>query len=72
MKFFLENFSEILEDTQIDSLFLDTEFKNLDEWDSMTMLMLISVFDEKYGVEVSASEINKLNTLSELYLLTKK
>jgi len=72
MKFFLENFSEILEDTQIDSLFLDTEFKNLDEWDSMAMLMLISIFDEKYGVEVSASEINKLNTLSELYLLTKK
>ena len=72
MKIFLENFSEILEDTQIDSLSLDTEFKNLDEWDSMAMLMLISIFDEKYGVEVSASEINKLNTLSELYLLTKK
>ncbi|MFB0925353.1 MAG: phosphopantetheine-binding protein [Vicingaceae bacterium] len=72
MKTFLENFSEILEDTLTESLSLDTEFKDLDDWDSMTMLMLISLFDEKYSLEVSASDINKLDTLNELYLLTKK
>ena len=72
MQTFLENFSEILEDTLIESLSLDTEFKDLNDWDSMTMLMLISVFDEKYSLDVSASSINKLNTLNELYLLTKK
>ena len=67
MKDFIENFYEILDDTQRQEINQHTDFKNLDEWDSMTTLMLIAMVDEKYEKQVSGKEIKKCITLEQLY-----
>ncbi|MCY0979387.1 acyl carrier protein [Chryseobacterium wangxinyae] len=72
MEQFLENFYELLEETDRDVITPDTEFKNLDEWNSMTALMLIAMFDEQYEAKLNGDSINKANTLSDLFQLTQK
>lgn len=72
MEQFLENFYELLEETDRDAITPDTEFKNLDEWNSMTALMLIAMFDEQYETKLNGDSINKATTLTDLYQLTQK
>jgi acyl carrier protein len=69
MQKFIENFHEILEDTQISELNQQTNFKKLDEWDSMMALMLIAMVDEKYNKQINGTDIKESNTLEDLYNL---
>lgn len=72
MEQFLENFYELLEETERELITPDTVFKNLDEWNSMTALMLIAMFDEHYDVKINGDNIKNANTLADLYQLTQK
>jgi len=71
MQKFIENFHEILEDTQLSELNQQTNFKNLDEWDSMMALMLIAMVDEKYNKQINGTDIKESNTLEDLFNLIK-
>ncbi|MDN3676038.1 acyl carrier protein [Flavobacterium paronense] len=68
MEEFIENFYEILEDTDTSEINQNTEYKNLDEWDSMTSLMLIAMVDEKYGKQIIGKDIEESLTLENLYV----
>ena len=68
MEQFLVNFHEILEDTEKYEITENAEFKNLDDWDSMTALMLIAMVDEKYEKQINAKDFEETTTLEELYL----
>ncbi len=72
MEQFLENFYELLEETDRSLISINTEFKKLDEWNSMTALMLIAMFDEKYGVKLNGNNLNTANTLTDLYQFIQK
>jgi acyl carrier protein len=67
MEEFIKNFYEILEDTEANEINQNTDYKNLDEWDSMTSLMLIAMVDEKYGKQVIGIDIKECLTLENLY-----
>ena len=67
MENFLDNFYNLLEDTDKSEIKAETSFKDLDEWDSMLTLMLIAMVDENYGKQISGDVINKADTLSDLY-----
>jgi acyl carrier protein len=67
MNEFIENFYEILDDTEKNEINQNTDFKNLDEWDSMTTLMLIAMVDEKYEKQVNGKDIEECETLENLY-----
>jgi acyl carrier protein len=71
MQEFIENFHGILEDTQISELNQQTNFKNLNEWDSMMALMLIAMVDEKYNKQINGTDIKESKTLEDLYNLIK-
>ena len=45
----------------------DTIFKKLKSWDSLFVLELIMMIDEKYNIKIPPEIINSSNTLSELY-----
>ena len=47
---------------------METEFKNNDEWDSMTALSLITILDQEFGISISGEKIKELNTIEELIL----
>ena len=67
MNEFITNFYEILDDTEVDAINKKTDFKNLDEWDSMTTLMLIAMVDEKYEKQINGTDIKESLTLKDLY-----
>lgn len=72
MEDFLDGFVEILEDTERSALTPETTFKDLDEWDSMTALMLIALFDEKYDKKITGNDIKQANTLNDLFEIASK
>lgn len=72
MEDFLNNFVDILEDTDKNELNANTKFKDLDEWDSMTALMLIAMFDEKYSKKITGNDIKDAQTLEDLYVISSK
>ena len=45
----------------------DTIFKKLKSWDSLFVLELIMMIDEKYNIKIPPEIINSSNTVSELY-----
>ena len=45
---FIDNVASQFEDTDRSYFAADTEFKLLDEWSSLAVLLLISMIDEKY------------------------
>ena len=59
---------EVFEDIDTSSFALQTEFKNNDEWDSMTALSLITILDQEFGKSISGEKIKELNTIEELIL----
>lgn len=67
LKTFLESFAEILEDTDASLVSEITDFKNLEEWDSMVALSLIAMVDDEYCVKLTGDDIKTSNTLEELF-----
>jgi acyl carrier protein len=72
MEQFIDNFYSILEETEKSEINPKTIFKDLDEWDSMTALMLIAMFDEKYQIKLNGNDIKNANSLEDLFLITQK
>jgi acyl carrier protein len=68
---FLNIISEALEISG-DELTLETNFKDLDEWDSLSQLTLIAELDENFGVTIPTSSFKQINTLQELFDYVKE
>ena len=50
----------------------DTEFKLLDEWSSLAVLLLISMIDEKYHVIITGDEVMAAETIDDLFNVVKE
>ena len=62
----IELVKDIFEDLDTSKFNSETEFKNNDEWDSMTALSLITVIDQEFGITISGEKIKELNTIKDL------
>ena len=71
LKEFIENFSEQFDDTDASEIQADTEYRELDEWTSLTALSIIAMIDEEYDVQLKADEMRKTQTIQELFDLVK-
>ena len=70
---FIEKFAEIFDDTDASALTPETNFRDLDEWSSLSALGVIALADEEFDVELSGAEMRSANTIQELYnLITSK
>lgn len=71
---FITNFLEEFEDVNINEITIESEFRDFDEWDSMTAMMIIAMIDEKYNVIIEPEELKLSNTIGELFdlILSKK
>ena len=63
---FIAFFLEIFEDIEQESINGDTEFKLLEQWDSLVALNMIAMIDQEYSVTITGKDIMKVNTVSEL------
>ncbi len=64
---FFKHFCEELEDTDIDSINIKTDFKNIEEWDSLVALSIIAMIDEEFEVLLTGNDIRSSNTIENLY-----
>lgn len=62
---FLNELDDIFE-VELGTIKPGTAFKDLDEWDSVTLLSLVAVFEEEYGVVLSNDIIDMSDTILEL------
>ena len=63
---FIEKFAFAIE-TDPDTLSADTEFKSLENWDSLNALSLIAMADADYGITLSGQAINDSRTIADLW-----
>ena len=63
---FIEHFAEALEIEDASILNADTEFRNLDEWDSLAYLNIIAMLDEEYDIQIENAEFKNLKTLGDI------
>ncbi len=71
LKEFIVNFAEQLDDTDISELKPETDFKELDEWSSLTALSIIAMVDEEYNVTLKGEDIRTSDTIEDLFNIVK-
>ena len=67
IKDFVNNMAEQFFDTDVSVFKPDTEFKALEEWESLTALTVIAMIDREYGVTVSGKDIREAKTIEDLF-----
>lgn len=68
---FIENFSDLFDETDPDTINAATTFKELEEWSSLLALSVIAMVDEEYDVEFRGEDIRNSNTVEDLYEIVK-
>ncbi|MCK8623655.1 phosphopantetheine-binding protein [Prevotella sp. E13-27] len=64
---FIAKFAEAIEVDNVEALTAETEFRELDEWSSLSVMLLIAFYDEEFGKELTQAQIKSANTLQDLY-----
>lgn len=66
---FITKFAEELEIENADALTPETEFRNLDEWSSLSVMVFIAFADENFDKQVGDRQIADCKTIQDLYNL---
>lgn len=66
---FIEKFAEEIEVEDVASLTPETEFRDLEEWSSLSVMVFIAFADENFDKPVGDKQIANCNTLQDLYNL---
>ena len=69
IKEFIEYFADELDETTVDELTPETEFKKLEEWSSLTALSIIAMIEDNYDKEVTGEDLRSSVTLQDLFNL---
>ena len=64
---FIANFADQIDDIDISAIKADTEFKELEEWSSMSALAVIAMVDAEYDVQIKGDDIRNAETIEDLF-----
>lgn len=64
---FIEKFAAEFDDTAAEEFKADTEFKELDEWSSLTALAIISMIDDEMDIQITGADLRGSKTIEDLY-----
>lgn len=67
IKEFISNFAEQFDDLDASALTPETEFKSLEDWNSLVALSVIAMIDEEYDVTIKGDDIRSAKTIQDLY-----
>lgn len=67
LKEFIENFAAEFDETPIEVFAPETEFKTLDEWNSLTALSIIAMVDDNYNKTITGANLRACNTIEDLF-----
>ncbi|MBO5592349.1 MAG: acyl carrier protein [Prevotella sp.] len=69
IKEFIEKLAEAIEIDEAEGLTAETEFRELDEWSSLSVMLLIAFYDEELDKQIGDVDIKKCVTIGDLYKL---
>ncbi len=67
IKEFIEKFAEAIEVENVDAFTAETKFRELEEWSSLSVMLIIAFFDEEFDKQVSDTMIRQAVTIQDLY-----
>mgnify|MGYP006422577751 CR=1 FL=1 len=70
-KIFIEKFANEFSKTPSSEFHINVEYKNLTDWDSLTSLTVMAMIDEEYNIELNGDDIERAETINDLYELIK-
>ena len=71
IKEFIEYFADELDETPIEELTPDTDFKGLEEWSSLVALSIIAMIEDNYEKEVTGEDLRSSTTIQDLFELVQ-
>lgn len=69
---FVQDIKEVLEVEDDNKITLDTNLTDLEEYDSLSVLVIITMIDKKYSKQISSSDFEKDTTIKSLMELVGK
>lgn len=66
---FIKNFAGEFDETPMEVFTPETEFKGLEEWDSLTALSIIAMVGDTYGKEINGVNLRSCKTIEDLFNL---
>ena len=66
---FIQNFAAEFDFTDASEITPQTRFQEMDEWDSLLVVMTMAMSEEKYDVSITEEEVKKAITVEDLYRL---
>jgi len=67
IKEFISKFVDELDETSIDEVTAETDYKALPDWSSLTALSVIAMIDDEYGKEVTGDDLRRCVTIEQLF-----
>lgn len=67
IKEFIVKFAEAIEVENVESLTSETKFRDLEEWSSLSVMLLIAFYDEEFEKELTQAQIRNSKTIQDLY-----
>lgn len=64
---FISHFEDVLEDTEISTLKPETNFRELEEWSSLTALSTMAMISDEYDIAITADEMRSTTTFQQLF-----
>lgn len=64
---FIANFAEQFDDTDPEEFTAETKYHELDEWSSLTGLLVIGMVLDKYGKNLKADVVRQCVTIEDLF-----
>lgn len=64
---FLKNFEEQFDEIEPNSLTLETDFREIEEWSSLNALLIVAMVDTEYGITLTGDDIVKSKTVGDIY-----
>jgi acyl carrier protein len=69
IKEFIEKFAEAIEVDNVEALTAETEFQELEEWSSLSVMLIIAFYDEEFDKQIGETAIEGCKTIEDLYKL---
>ena len=66
---FVLAFAEQFDETPVEEFNSSTDYKELDEWSSLTALSIIALVKENFDKKITGAEIRNCASIEELYKL---
>lgn len=66
---FIEKLAEAIEIEDVAALTPETVFKDLEEWSSLSVMLIIAFFDEEFEKQIEEKDIHSAETINDLYQL---